>query len=238
MLNREAIEKIEEMAKNEVIYCNGFDYSTKPLYRIEQPTIQPLNFKSIKGLCDVIKNEYEKYDKQLIVVADEDSINVYTHIENRKRDLIYTADASALYHDFGRYISREEMCIKLKSMYIQTEERDNVIKLISNISNSHVTTQNDDGFSQSVEITKGISFKEMVNVDSIITLKPYRTFNEVEQPESKFLLRFKEYRDSVEVALFEADGGAWKLDAKNNIMKKLFEELKDLIEENKVIVTI
>ncbi|WP_290776092.1 hypothetical protein [Anaerofustis sp.] len=238
MLNRDAIEKIEEMAKNEVIECNGFDYSTKQLFRIEPPAIQPLNFKSIKGVCDVIKKEYEKHKTPLIVVADEDSIDVYTHIENRKRDLLYTSVSNAPYHDFGRYITREEMCIKLKSIYIQTEERDNVIKLISSISNSHITTQNDDGFSQSVEVAKGISFKEMINVDSIITLKPYRTFNEVEQPESKFLLRFKEYSNNIGVALFEADGGAWKLDAKNNIMAKLCEELEELIKNNKVIVTI
>ena len=58
---------------------------------------------------------------------------------------------------------------------------------------------------------------------------------EVEQPESEFLLRV---RDGGEVGLFEADGGMWKLQAKNNIKSFFDNQLKELIEQSLVIVTI
>ena len=45
-----------------------------------------------------------------------------------------------------------------------------------------------------------------------VTLKPFRTFREIEQPESEFILRYQN-RNGIEAALFEGDGGCWKLDA-------------------------
>jgi hypothetical protein len=47
-----------------------------------------------------------------------------------------------------------------------------------------------------------------------VNLAPYRTFQEIEQPSSPFLFRIKGTPgEGVQCALFEADGGAWRLDA-------------------------
>lgn len=56
------------------------------------------------------------------------------------------------------------------------------------------------------------------DVDSVKVYSPLRTFYEVEQPSSPFVLRFSE---NAKVALFEGDGGAWKLEAVENIKKWL-----------------
>lgn len=65
-------------------------------------------------------------------------------------------------------------------------------------------------------------------IPSPVTLKPYRTFTEVEQPESQFVFRMKEDKyDGVQCALFEADGGAWKLGAMEYIKEYLERELED-----------
>jgi hypothetical protein len=48
-----------------------------------------------------------------------------------------------------------------------------------------------------------------------VKLAPYRTFREIAQPASLFVLRLQTSRhgDKPECALFEADGGQWKLEA-------------------------
>lgn len=57
--------------------------------------------------------------------------------------------------------------------------------------------------------------------------KPYRTFLEVDQPVSEFIFRMKQDKyDGVLCALFEADGGAWKMEATERIKKYLESELK------------
>jgi hypothetical protein len=54
-----------------------------------------------------------------------------------------------------------------------------------------------------------------------VELRPYRTFREIEQPASKFVLRVKRGGEGQKpgCALFEADGGFWKLEAIENIRK-------------------
>ncbi|MEB9776454.1 hypothetical protein P4K25_31445, partial [Bacillus cereus] len=70
-------------------------------------------------------------------------------------------------------------------------------------------------------------------VPNPVQLSPYRTFVEVEQPESKFVFRM---REGARCGLFEADGGAWKLEAMNNIKEYLKEALAQEIESKKVFV--
>jgi len=60
-----------------------------------------------------------------------------------------------------------------------------------------------------------------------------RTFVEVEQPESDFLLRISERG---EIGVYPADGGVWKLEATRNIAGYFEEALKDLIESGSVVV--
>ena len=57
-------------------------------------------------------------------------------------------------------------------------------------------------------------------------LRPFRTFQEVEQPESEFLLRMDEEGN---IGLFEADGGMWKLTARQTIKAFLEANLSDLV---------
>ena len=93
----------------------------------------------------------------------------------------------------------------------------------------------DNGISQEVSVRTGAVLKEQKTVQPIVHLQPYRTFLEVEQPASDFLLRLdKEGRP----ALDEAGGGAWKLEAKRNIAAYLGEKLADLIESGNVVVMI
>ena len=61
----------------------------------------------------------------------------------------------------------------------------------------------------------------------IVRLSPYRTFREIEQPESQFLLRIRtDDRGNAEVALFEADGGVWRNEARLRIAEYLKEHIK------------
>lgn len=66
-----------------------------------------------------------------------------------------------------------------------------------------------------------------------VMLRPFRTFLEVEQPESEFLLRVDPDEG---IGFFEADGGIWKLEAKKNIADYFLKNMGDLIDAGKVVV--
>ncbi len=59
------------------------------------------------------------------------------------------------------------------------------------------------------------AIKDNESAKSIVSLRPFRTFREIEQPESEFLFRMQSSGNGVPpmCALFEADGGAWRMEA-------------------------
>lgn len=134
---------------------------------------------------------------------------------------------------FNRQLDYETMMITLKSKFVETPELLELVKLLGTITEENSAQLSDDGFTQTVVVRKGIAIKDNKAVKPIVNLKPYRTFNEVEQPESQFLLRLSE---GGYVALYEADGGAWKLQARRNVADYLKSALADLIEAGRVIV--
>lgn len=132
-------------------------------------------------------------------------------------------------------MSQEHAVIELQSLYAVTDDRDYLLALLSRIDVNQGVSSVDNGISQEVSVRTGAVLKEQQTVQPIVHLQPYRTFLEVEQPASDFLLRLdKEGRP----ALYEADGGAWKLEAKRNIAAYLCEQLADLVECGSVVVMI
>lgn len=110
---------------------------------------------------------------------------------------------------------------------------DYLLDLLSRINKENGVTTRDNSVSQEVEARQGISLKALVQVKPRISMRPYRTFLEVEQPESEFILRLDEDGN---VGLFEADGGMWKMQAKASIVAYFEEKLADEISAGKVIV--
>lgn len=94
-------------------------------------------------------------------------------------------------------------------------------------------TSEDNGITQTVAARQGVSLKSYVSVKPRVKLIPFRTFREVEQPASEFLLRVD---SDGEIGLFEADGGAWQLEAKDNVASYFESALLPEIEAGRVVV--
>lgn len=230
------VEKITELSAPNVVNENGYKYTDKELSVIQEPHVRTMGFCTLRGLAETLKKEYKLFNSPLIVnVIGESEVEVYSAISaaDRQRELPYHSKAELIQIDFNRKLDYENMMISLKSKFVETDELLKLIKLLGTITDENSATASDDGFSQSVVVRKGIALKEGKTVNPIVKLKPYRTFNEIDQPESEFLLRLS---DGGCVALYEADGGAWKLEARRNITKYLSETLSELVNEGSVII--
>lgn len=235
-MDRTAIERIVELGAPNVVAEQGFNYTDKPLSVIKTPCVATLIFHTLKGLVDTLKKEFDNFSAPIIVsVKSEDEVDVHSAIcvDDRTRENPYNCRAELVNIPFDRKLDYETMMITLKSKFVETPELLEVVKLLGTITEENSAQVSDDGFSQSVIVRKGIALKEGKVIKPIVRLKPYRTFNEVEQPESEFLLRLS---DGGSVALYEADGGAWKLEARKNVAQYLRNELSELIQKNTVIV--
>ena len=126
----------------------------------------------------------------------------------------------------GKFMSHEEAVIQLRSLYIPNPDMEYLLKLLSSVSQESKVSSNDNGVSQTVEARTGVALTTNVEVRPYVNLQPFRTFLEVPQPESMFLLRLD---NDGKIALIEADGGVWKLEATRNIAAYFEDNLAELI---------
>ena len=151
------------------------------------------------------------------------------------RQVYYEAKATDVPGFQNGFREHEKAIIELRSQFSPGDDVDYLLDLLSRISKEDGVTTTDNGISQSVEARQGVTLKTMVQVKPRVSLRPFRTFQEVEQPESEFLLRLN---DDGDVGLFEADGGMWKLTARQTVKAFLEAELEDLISDSTVYIAL
>lgn len=241
---RDAIDRIAELAKPYTLSTNdGHRYSNVDLHEVKPEVDLPARYSvdTLEALVKLIRTEgidqsprlYVRVDSARRVMVD----TTYTHKEYAEfsRLPLYEAVSDVPSITVNQSISQEKAIVELQSLYAVTEDRDYLLSLLSRIDVNQGVSSVDNGISQEVSVRTGAVLKEQQTVQPIVHLQPYRTFLEVEQPASDFLLRLdKEGRP----ALYEADGGAWKLEAKRSIAAYLGEQLADLVERGSVVVMI
>jgi hypothetical protein len=134
---------------------------------------------------------------------------------------------------FGNFLSQEEFAIRFRSLFVQKKGDDfeYVLSYASKLVGGTQIDGSDDGITQEVQVKRGLSgaLKDKVALKPIVKLSPYRTFREVEQPQSEFLLRVRlDSNDVPTVALFEADGGAWINQATETVVQYIQSLVSDI----------
>ena len=237
---KDAIDRVVELAKPFTFEFAGRQFCSAELHEIRPKVDFPARYSvdTLDALVKLIRTEGAHYSHLLYVRVDSARRVVvdttYTGAEWAAftRAPLYEAVTDVPSISINQSISQERAVVELQSLYAVTPDRDS---LLSRIDVNQGVSSVDNGISQEVSVRTGAVLKEQQTVQPIVRLQPYRTFLEVEQPASDFLLRLdKEGRP----ALYEADGGAWKLEAKRSIAAYLGEQLADLVERGNVVVMI
>jgi len=237
-----AIEKILSLAKIENFVIGDKTYTDRSVSWVRPSKYfdpYAMNFSTLTGMVDFIKAKSDEIvalettkDNLMIVVDNPSKVSLYGRLQednNNTRFLYAESKLVSTAFSFGNFIDLETFVISLQSQFVQTPEVVGVIGMIGNLANEHVVNQKDDGFSQKVQISNGITTKSEVKVENPVMLQPYRTFREINQPKSSCLLRFKTKSGvGLHVGLFISDGDAWKLTAMQSIKSWLEKQLDDI----------
>lgn len=173
-------------------------------------------------------------NKIVLHVESPTSVKLFTELNgDRKRELLLVAKPLLPTFDYGRWYDPEQFNISLQASFIQAEDRDLLIQFSSAIRIDNSADLIDDGVSQTTKIQNGVASLGTAKAPNPVTLKPYRTFLEVGQPDSQFIYRLNKEGKS---ALFEADGGKWRSEAIQNVAKFLNDNLSAVQEELDFIV--
>lgn len=218
-----------------VIRGNGGAEEIRPA--MYHPDTLPLH--SLEALVKMVQTEAANMDTPLyITIPDYLTARCFGHPDPDARyfrQVYYEAKATDVPGFRDGFREQEKAIIELRSRFAPGDGVDYLLDLLSRISKDSGVSTTDNGVSQTVEARQGVALKVTTQVKSRVPLRPFRTFQEVEQPESEFLLRLDEEGN---IGLFEADGGMWKLTARQTIKAFLEDKLAGLVSSGAVYVAL
>lgn len=240
---KQFIEKIQELVEDankitEYTMDNGDTYTERDL-KLIRPYIPHARCMDVYSLTSFVANLKEEIrQSQFIlpirVLVHEQSVSAFTSLdEDKGRENVIRAVSQNPDITFNRYISVEEMIIQLQTNFLATPNRDTLVSMISKLSKGTKVEVSDDGITQTVTASEGVSLKGDITLPPLVKLIPMRTFYEVEQPEQLFLLRVDK---NCGVALIDAAGGSWKYDCQKSIRNYLSVALEEEIQNRTVIL--
>lgn len=215
-----------------VVEINGDTYCDKQLTRYHRfPFSDAINISTLTALVDYIKGKPEELRASMILhVESPTTVRLYSGlIDERKREHLIRAEAIINQFSFDHAYDQERFLIELQANFLETEDLKTIMQVAGNIKSGTTANYSDDGVSQKTTVKMGVELNDVI-VPNPVKLRPYRTFAEIEQPESSYVFRIMDTDRGPAFKLVEADGGLWK----NGTMKKIKEYLEyELAEELK-----
>lgn len=203
---------------------------------------QTLKLNSLDAMVHLVKTEAMSYANGPIYITASTHLTACCFMQpcydkRAERAVLYVANATDVpgWED-KTTLPFEEMQIALRTRFQDQESQDMIYtrQLLSEISTGAKIVYNDNGVATSVVTRKGVDLQANQPIRPFVTLRPYRTFQEVEQPSSVFLIRISERG----ISLMGADGGMWKLHARETIKAFLQTKLDEEVKAGKVIVAL
>ena len=234
-----AIEKILSLAPAQQITIDGREYTDQSLFPVIEPQPIPLEVHTLTGLVDYIAAANYLDDLQgskcFFHVVSHKEVQLLDEtrgsFDQRKTFMVATPPENRGY-PFGQWMDPESFIIALQAMFVPDLITSSLLSLVASIKEENVKTSGDDGVSQAVTARAGVALVTEVKVPNPVTLRPYRTFMEVEQPAISCVFRL---RQGPMLSLHEADGGLWRLQAIQSIKAYLVQAMVDLGQDIPVI---
>jgi hypothetical protein len=229
---KEAIDRILALAPPNYHTVGGLEYSDKNLNLIYPPSPKAVGCATLQGLVDLFTEQLDnpKTEELLVHITSPTSVELISRVsdDHGRRRVWATAEyPECSTFKFGAWMDPESFIIAAQQGFqrIKIENDDGTFALdldymlgvASKITAEQATSHEDDGFAQRVAVKQGVALKAETILKPMIKLAPYRTFVEIDQPLSTFVFRARLGGGSVQLAVFEGDGGRWKIGAAASI---------------------
>lgn len=234
---KEALQHVEELArdneKTEVIEICGKTYANKSLRRYDAHEMaDAVTATTLSSLVDYIGSCSQEFpdDMDMIIhIVSPTKVKLMSALDNeRKRECLFETEAETSEYRYDKWYDQESFMISLQANFQFSPDLEAVMKLSGNIEKKNDQSFSDDGRTQVATMTVGVATKAKAIVPNPVELIPYRTFQEVGQPASKFVFRIGANNDIPTFKLIEAEGGIWKNEAVANIKRYFADALTDM----------
>lgn len=228
---REFLDRLLELKRPEtIVSADGVEFFTQTRLPVPRPWPEVLTFQTLTGLVSYIEDSGEWAAKPplFLTVSDPHIVSLYVAAspDEIHRRLVAQARYAEGLIPFKTWVPLDEFIIMLQARFVETQYRNELLSVLGNVTGEAVHTEADDGVTQRVSMRVGVRLADSTTIKNPVYLTPRRTFPDVLQPESPFILRIRG-TDKKEAALYEADGGQWQLEAEGLIVSKLNDLLRE-----------
>lgn len=229
---KEAIEKIQQLAATAMqptqIKIGEQTYCNRELHKIYTPLDEGRGVSTLTGIIDLIAAGLNGIasERVMLHVGSHADVTLCDRTCNEwgQRQIHARADLPSFgKFQFGTWLEQEPFIIGLQSFFAQgMPDMDYLYKMAGRLKAENVQTSEDDGITQSAAVRMGAVLAENVEVKRSVTLRPWRTFREIEQPEGQFIFRLKPRENQIPLlSLHVADGEMWQLKSMQDIKEWL-----------------
>ena len=230
---KEAMEFLTNLSreadKPQVLEICGKTYANRNLTRYDKkPKAAYITAKTLSSMVDYIEHCNNEFTgKMIIQILDEAEVCLMSELdEEREREILFISRAETSEFRFDQWYDQERFMIELQANFQESEDREILLKMAGNVEKKNDMAFSDDGKTQVATMQVGVASKADVIVPNPVTLIPFRTFQEIDQPESKFVFRIG--NDNIpKFKLIEAEGGIWKTKAVESIKEYFSDMLHD-----------
>lgn len=236
---REAVEYIVKLGEAQVpIKVGEIAGMERWFWKGEMKTVLPNRVEAL-SLCTLggLESAFRGPDKLsashwVVKVNSPTNVSidsVIDYIVPGKRETFATASPQLTRFKFNAYMDQEAFLIGLLACFADADQRADVIAVAGNLRSESSIRSEDDGVTQQASIKKGARL-EFKTIQNPVTLRPFRTFPELEQPQGRYIFRVRREDDDSppEVGLFEVYDGQWQLEAMATIADWFQEHLADI----------
>lgn len=227
---KEAIEKILALSRPEVVAIDDRSY----LLQGRDPAIEiypdPLQVNNLSGVIDYCCEDPDGFGDFVVHVSDYNKVVLYPPMGGpfNMRPVLVKSVSRECGFVFGRAYNYEDFMVAIYTSFVPNDDREYVLKFISGVRVDAGSKVEDNGITQVLTAKAGASsLVKDIPIKNVLTLKPYRTFSEIDQPESVFVFRMKVVDGQPVFLIHEADGAAWKQVAILRIKDHLAEQIKN-----------
>src|SRR5579871_71149 len=228
-MDEKSIQKIIDISAPHTVEQDGLTYVDKNLTLLA-PKVAPLvACSTLQGLVDLIAAGVDEIDQTdaLLVIDDPRNLSLVSNKGDefgcRKTFASCSYPKECSTFQFGAWMKPESFIIGVQQGFQRVKienddgkfapDLDYVLGIASKITASNSVDHEDDGIAQRVAVKQGVALKAEAVLKPLVNLAPYRTFAEIDQVVSTFVFRVRIQGEEVNLALFEGDGGRWRLAA-------------------------
>lgn len=193
---------------------------------------RPLQVSTLGGLVSYIERNRDSIDlSRAMLDVDSFHVRLVGELDEFQERRCY-AEATPTFRPFpfDEWKQLEEFRILLLSRFVDSEELRAVVEALQAAKASKSKEVIDDGVAQRVAVGDEVTGAWKA-LPSPVVLRPWRTFPDVEQPASPFVLRVRRseaFDGELEARLIPADGDLWRNEAVVHIGELLGAALADL----------